>query len=116
MKDVYELDVYKLAEDLSDLIWYAYDEWSTKAQRTIGYQIIRSSDSIAANIAEGYGRYTPADRKNFYRYARGSFEETKAWLRKLSRRKIITKEEVIQYTKIIDELGPKLNAFIRSTK
>ncbi|MEA2101082.1 MAG: four helix bundle protein [Thermodesulfobacteriota bacterium] len=25
----------------------------------MGYQIIRSSDSIAANIAEGYGRYTP---------------------------------------------------------
>ncbi len=116
MKEVYELDVYKLAEDLSDLIWNAYDDWSTKAQRTIGYQIIRSSDSIAANIAEGYGRYTPADRKNFYRYARGSFEETKAWLRKLIRRKVITKEEVIQYTKIIDELGPKLNAFIRSTK
>ncbi len=116
MKEIYELDVYKLAEDLSDLIWYAYDDWSTKAQRTIGYQIIRSSDSIAANIAEGYGRYTPADRKNFYRYARGSFEETKAWLRKLIRRKVITKEEVIQYTKIIDELGPKLNAFIRSTK
>jgi len=116
MKEVYELDVYKLAEDLSDLIWYAYDDWSTKAQRTIGYQIIRSSDSIAANIAEGYGRYTPADRKNFYRYARGSFEETKAWLRKLIRRKVINKEEVIQYTKIIDELGPKLNAFIRSTK
>jgi len=116
MKEIYELDVYQLAEDLSDLIWNAYDVWSTKVQRTIGYQIIRSSDSIAANLAEGYGRYTPADRKNFYRYARGSFEETKAWLRKLIRRKVITKEEVIQYTKIIDELGPKLNAFIRSTK
>ena len=116
MKEIYELDVYQLAEDLSDLIWNAYDDWSTKAQRTIGYQIIRSSDSIAANLAEGYGRYTPADRKNFYRYARGSFEETKAWLRKLIRRKVINKEEVMQYTKIIDELGPKLNAFIRSTK
>ena len=116
MKEIYELDVYKLAEDLSDLIWNAYDGWSTKAQRTIGYQIIRSSDSIAANLAEGYGRYTPADRKNFYRYARGSFEETKAWLRKLIRRKVIMNEEVMQYTKIIDELGPKLNAFIRSTK
>ena len=26
MKEVYELDVYQLAEDLSDLIWYAFDE------------------------------------------------------------------------------------------
>jgi len=116
MKEVYELEVYQLAEELADLIWYAYDTWSNKVQRTIGYQIIQSSDSISTNIAEGYGRYTPADRKVFYRYSRGSFEETKAWLRKLIRRKIILKKDIAQYTKIIDELGPKLNAFIRSTK
>ena len=116
MKEFYELDVYKLAEELSDMIWYAFDEWPKKFQVTTGYQIIKSSDSIAANIAEGYGRYSPADRKVFYRYARGSFEETKAWLRKLIRRKVIEKEDIEKYTKIIDELGPKLNAFIRSTK
>ncbi|MBW1797749.1 MAG: four helix bundle protein [Deltaproteobacteria bacterium] len=116
MKEVHELDVYKLSEDLSDLIWYAFDEWPQKVQRTVGYQIIRSSDSIAANLAEGYGRYTPADRKKFYLYSRGSFEETKAWLRKLIRRKIIKEDKIQICTTIIDELGPKLNAFIRSTK
>jgi len=26
MKEIYELDVYKLAEELSDLIWYAFDK------------------------------------------------------------------------------------------
>ncbi len=116
MKEIHELDVYKLSEDLSDLIWYAFDEWPQKVQRTIGYQIIRSSDSIAANLAEGYGRYTPADRKRFYLYSRGSFEETKAWLRKLIRRKVIQEKEINKYLTIIDELGPKLNAFIKTTK
>lgn len=115
MKLVQDLDVYKLAEKLSDIIWYDFDSWSYKVQNTIGYQIIRSSDSIAANIAEGYGRYTPADRKKFYRYSRGSFEETKAWLRKLIRRKIISGDEIDKYTLLIDELGPKLNAFINKT-
>ena len=51
MKEVYELDVYKLAEELSDLIWHAFDEWPIKVQKTIGYQIIKSSDSISANLA-----------------------------------------------------------------
>lgn len=115
MKLVQDLDVYKLAEKLSDTIWYDFDTWSYKVQNTIGYQIIRSSDSIAANIAEGYGRYTPADRKKFYRYSRGSFEETKAWLRKLIRRKVISGDEIEKYTLLIDELGPKLNAFINKT-
>ena len=55
-------------------------------------QFRRAAVSIAANIAEGYGRFTPKDRKLFYRYARGSLEETKAWLRKLIKRNILTKE------------------------
>lgn len=111
-----DLDVYKLAEKLSDMIWYDFDKWPEKAQKTIGYQIIRSSDSISANLAEGYGRFTAPDRKKFYRYSRGSFEETKAWLRKVIRRELIRKERVDEYNKIIQELGPKLNAFINSTK
>ena len=59
---------HKLAEELSDLVWYDFDKWNKKVKKTVGYQIIRSSDSIAANIAEGYERYTPEDRKKFYIY------------------------------------------------
>lgn len=116
MKEVYELDAYKLAEKLSDLIWFAFDEWSKKIQNTTGYQIIRSADSISANIAEGYGRYHCADKKKFYIYSRGSFEETKGWLRKHIRRKIILKNQQEEYKAIIDELGPKLNGLINSMK
>ena len=116
MKRVYELDVYQLAEELSDKIWYDFDKWNKKVQHTVGYQIIRSSDSIAANIAEGYGRYTPADRKKFYLYSRGSFEETKSWLRKLIRRKVLSESAASEYKAIIDQLGPKLNAFTNRTK
>lgn len=116
MKTLTTLDVYKLAEELSDIVWYAYDTWSYKAQHTIGLQVIRSADSIAANIAEGYGRFTPPDRRKFYRYARGSFEETKSWLRKAIRRKVLSKDDEKKLTIIINELGPKLNAFISKTK
>lgn len=116
MKPIYEMDVYKLSEKLSDLVWDAFDQWPEKAKRTIGYQIIRSADSIAANLAEGFGRYTAPDRKRFYRYARGSLEETKCWLRKAIRRKIIPESEVNNYTELVNELGPKLNAFINKTK
>ena len=116
MITVENLDIYKLSEELSDLIWADFDNWNKKTQVTIGYQIIRSADSIAANISEGFGRYTPKDRAKFYLYSRGSFEETKTWLRKLIRRKIIDKEQINKYEKIINELGPKLNAFINKTR
>jgi len=102
MKRVYEWDVYKLAEDLSDMVWNDFDKWNKKVQNTVDYQIIRSSDSIAANIAEGYGRYTPADRKKFYLYSRGSLEETKLWLRKLIRRKVLSESSATEYKAIVE--------------
>jgi hypothetical protein len=30
IKRVYELDVYKLAEELSDMVWYDFDKWNKK--------------------------------------------------------------------------------------
>ncbi len=116
MLPIQELDIYKLSEELSDIIWYEFDKWPRKVQNTTGYQIIDSSDSVTANLAEGFGRYSPADRRKFYRYSRGSFEETKAWLRKLARRKVINDEINLKCEQIISELGPKLNAFINITK
>ena len=65
MKRICELDVNKLSEALADMAWHEFDKWNKKVQNTVGYQTIRSSDSIAENIAGGYGRYTPADRKKF---------------------------------------------------
>jgi four helix bundle protein len=115
MKLIQDLDIYKLAEALSDKIWNDYDTWPTKVRLTIGLQIIRSSDSIAANLAEGFGRGTQKDKKRFFIIARGSFEETKAWLRKAARRKTISDTDIKVYAEIINELGPKLNAFIKAT-
>lgn len=116
MKKITELDVYQLAERLSDMIWDAWDTWPATAQHTVGHQIIRSADSIAANLAEGYGRFTLPDRRKFYYHARGSLEETKAWLRKAIRRHLIPPEEAVSYKTLLAELSPKLNAYIRSTR
>jgi len=41
MKRVYELHVYKLAEELADMIWHGFDKWNKKVQNTVGYQIIK---------------------------------------------------------------------------
>ena len=43
-------------------------------------QLRRAVSSISANIAEGFGRQTPADKINFYTIAYGSLLETKNFL------------------------------------
>jgi four helix bundle protein len=53
-----ELQVYQLAERLADEIWQIVNAWDSFAKDTVGKQIVRSADSIGANIAEGAGRGT----------------------------------------------------------
>ncbi len=44
-------------------------------------QLLTAVGSIAANISEGYGRATAADRARFFSYALGSTREAIAWYR-----------------------------------
>jgi four helix bundle protein len=76
------LQVYQLAEDLSDQIWPIVKKWDKLAKDTVGKQLIRSADSIGANIAEGSGRGSYQDNRRFVRIARGSLFETRHWLRR----------------------------------
>src|SRR5688572_24781225 len=57
-------------------------------------QIIDSSRSITRNIAEGYGRYTYTDTRNFFVISRGSVTETMEHLSTANDEKYIAKEEL----------------------
>ena len=112
--DFENLDVYKLAENLANEIWYIVKEWDYFSKDTIGKQLVRSADSICVNIAEGRGRYNDADNKRFVKIARGSLYETISWLRLAYRRQLITSEQVARFNPIVDELTPKLSAYLKS--
>ncbi|MEW6492934.1 MAG: four helix bundle protein, partial [Cyanobacteriota bacterium] len=88
--------------------------WDYFAKDTIGKQIVRSADSIGANIAEGNGRYNIPDNQRFVKIAKGSLYETIHWLRLACYRKLITDEQVKRIKPIIDELSPKLSAYLSS--
>lgn len=108
------LQVYQLAESLADEIWNAVNVWEQFAKDTIGKQIVRSADSIGANIAEGTGRGSFQDNRRFVRMARGSLNETQHWLRRAYRWGFIKCNQTNKLKPIIDELAPKLNAYLKS--
>jgi four helix bundle protein len=108
------LQVYRLAESLADAVWTIARDWPEFDRRTLGLQLVRAADSIGANIAEGSGRGTFADNRRFVRMARGSLYECKHWLRRAWNRQLLTTGQVEQLKKIVDELGPKLNAYLKS--
>lgn len=107
-----ELEIYKLAEKLSDLIWEIVIKWDYLPKRTVGTQYVEAADSIGANISEGYGRGSFADRARFAKISRGSLFETIHWTKKSKRRNFLTGEEFKEIFDIIDVLLPKLSAYI----
>jgi four helix bundle protein len=109
-----DLQVYQLSERLADEIWDVVIEWNQFAMDTVGKQIVRAADGIGANIAEGTGRGSFQDNRRFVKIARGSLYETKHWLKRAYKRKLLTGEQVKSLKPLIDELSPRLNAYLRS--
>ena len=109
-----KLCIYKLSENLGDKVWDAVASWDSFAKDTVGKQLVRSADSIGANIAEGSGRGSSQDYRRFLRIARGSLCETLHWLRRAYIRKLLTAGQVKELRLIVAELSPTLNAYLRS--
>jgi len=111
-----DLEVYNISLKLSEEIWKIYKLLNNDLKYNIGNQVIRSIDSIGANIAEGYGRFHYKDSIKFYYNARGSLWESKHWILLLYKRDLIAKEIYIKIIKDLEILGKKLNGFINSLK
>jgi four helix bundle protein len=109
-----ELRVYQLAEELCDAVWDLVREWEYFAKDTVGKQVVRSADSIGANIAEGTGRGSYQDNRRFVKIARGSLYETRHWLRRAFKRQLLSQDQIDHIKPLLDELAPKLNAYLKS--
>ncbi len=114
MSKLTELRIYNLANEISDKIWTETGTWHYFAKDTIGKQMVRSADSISANIAEGYGRFHYKENKTFCYYSRGSLLETFDWISKSKRRELITVEKADEIIKQLELLHHLLNSYIKS--
>ena len=109
-----ELQVYRLSMDIGEKVWGIVTKWSYFEWDTIGKQLVRSIDSVAANLSEGFGRFHYKEAKNFSYYSRGSLYESKTWITKAFNRKLITEKDYNSFDKEINIIGVKLNNYINS--
>src|SRR3989344_3689935 len=111
-----DLDVYKLARELSRIAWDVYKGLTWEGKKAGGDQFIDSTDSIGANIAEGYSRFHYLDKIKFYYNSRGSLiEASRHWIELLFERGFATKKSYEAYRITADKLSLKLNNFIKTT-
>ena len=75
-------------------------------------QLNRAALSIAANIAEGNGRFTKADRRNFFGIARGSVQECVPLLELAARQTLLTPERHQRLKSGLEEIARMLSGLI----
>ncbi len=76
MRDFRGLQVWKKSHDLTSSMYKFTSQFPREERYGLISQIRRACASIPTNIAEGYGRETPADFARFLQIAMGSASET----------------------------------------
>ena len=75
IKSFMDLEVWRIAHETTLAVYDVVKAFPHDERYVVSAQMRRAAISIPANIAEGFGRRTDADRRHFYVVSRGSVEE-----------------------------------------
>jgi len=110
-----DIEAYRIAFKLSNQVWDIVLKWDYFAKDTVGKQFVKSVDSISANIAEGFGRYSKKDKVKFFRYSVGSLYESLYWNDKSHIRKLLSEDEYSHIFSEMIKLPKAINSLILYT-
>jgi len=109
-----DLEVYKVAMEIGEIVWTVVDKWEYFPKKTLGAQYVDAADSMALNISEGYGRFHFKENKNFCYYSRGSAKETLTATNKAKARNLISEEEFALLSQKLDSYFRLIYRYINS--
>lgn len=106
-----KLVVYQKSVDFADQICLRSENFA-RGYGFLADQLNRAALSISANIAEGNGRFTKPDRKNFFGIARGSVQECVPLLELARRRGLLTADDHEALNAQLEEIARMLSGLI----
>ncbi|MBI4114824.1 MAG: four helix bundle protein [Candidatus Niyogibacteria bacterium] len=115
MFDFHNLDVYTKAKKLNKEILRFLKE-NKQIDSYIRDQLKRASISIVINIAEGSGKFSKADKRNFYTIARGSVYECVSLIELIFDEEAVSKERYGDFYQKYETLSKMLLGLINSQK
>ncbi|MGV3503040.1 MAG: four helix bundle protein [Adhaeribacter sp.] len=110
-----DIEAYRISFSLSNSVWIIVRNWGNLERDTIGKQFIRAVDSISANIAEGFGRFSKKDKIKFYRYSYGSVYECLDWNEKARIRNLLKPEQYKHVFLELQKLPKAINSLVKYT-
>ena len=109
IKTVLDLEVFKLSYQLAMETFNVSRHFPKEERYSLTDQVVRSSRSVLANIAEGWDkRIYESEFKKHLIYAMGSLEETKVWLYFAKDCLYLPEEKFVDLNAKYDELGARV--------
>ena len=105
------LEVYQKSVNFADKIMQTTAAFQ-KGYYYLSDQLNRAALSISTNLAEGNGRFTKPDRKNFFTIARGSVQECVPLLELAYRRGLIDKETHNKFREELEIIAKMISGLI----
>ena len=105
-----ELRVYQVANEIDGLVWPLREEIQPVSPG-LWDQLDRSVGSVADNIAEGFGRETRADFRNFLRYSRGSAHEVESQIDRARRRGLVEEGTAVKIIALCKDASYRIKNF-----
>lgn len=115
IRDFKDLDAWKLARGFRILIYGLLKKLPVEERYALNGQLRRAVQSIGANIAEGFGRYSYQENIQFCRQARGSAYEVRDHLVTAADANFISKAEYTEADSLAQRVIQVLNGYIRAT-
>ena len=109
-----DLIVWQKAMELSKAIYNVTKSFPDDERFGLTSQLRRASVSVPSNIAEGQGRLTPGEFKQFLGHARGSVFEVETQIQLAAELDYITQPQVEELLERTSEVSRLLNGLIRS--
>ena len=111
-----DLRVWQQAMKLALLVYKATEAFPKSEVYGLSSQMRRAAVSIACNIAEGKGRNTDRDFRNFLFHARGSLLELEIQMTLAQELRFLKEEQGMELLKKTAALGSGLTGLINSLK
>jgi four helix bundle protein len=113
----YDLPVYKTCREFRKKISAVIRKFFPKSEEyLLKAQVLDSSRSLTANIAEGFGRFHYQENIQYCRQSRGLLDETLEHMITAYDEKYITKDLLSEINKDYKECLKQLNGYIKYLK
>jgi len=110
-----DLEVYQRALDLAIALIIIAGEFPIKYSR-LRDQLIGAAISVPLNLAEGSGRLTPKDKRNFYKNSRASLFEIIPILEISYKLNLIIEKDIYNFRKEAVIISKIISALMRNNK